>query len=192
MGIVFADRSREKWGDYARCALISFSDLRVTFENDCPDVLRPLIEEKCRAYQRMVGQQFPYSTTQTITMGYALPEIRRQCIDTRSPEYWRAEKELVSNNGYAFSDLEKWVNGLGDGRAAPHGNEGGTIMYDPTGQKPSYRRVSADECIEAAISEGHLSRYPTYIQEALNTEEEISLGADLKEPAPPEEDAPSP
>ncbi|KXV06801.1 hypothetical protein AD930_06800 [Acetobacter malorum] len=172
--------------------MISFSDLKVTIEKDCPDALRPLIEEKSLAYQRMVGQQFPYSSTQTITMGYDLPDVRRQNTDPRSPEHWRAENELVRNNGYAFTDLEKWVNGLGDGRAAPHGDEGGTIMYDPTGQKPAYRRVSAVECIDAAISEGHFSRYPDYIQEALPTEALQPLDADLDEPELPEDDAPSP
>lgn len=72
-GIVYADRQREKAGDYARCAFLGFADLVLTIEPDCPDALRLQITEDAAAIQRRRGEAFQVSTAgQTVTLGHAL------------------------------------------------------------------------------------------------------------------------
>jgi len=74
-GVGYADRTREKNGDYARLAIIFFSDLRAEIEPDCPADLREQIVEHMATIQARRGEQFQISTSgQTITLGYNLPE----------------------------------------------------------------------------------------------------------------------
>ena len=69
-GISWADRGREKHGDYARLAFMPYATLEATIEPDCPKALRPMIEAAIEAFQARRGQEFPISTCgQTVLLG---------------------------------------------------------------------------------------------------------------------------
>lgn len=71
-GISYADRCREKHGDYARLAFLSYATLELRVEDDCPAELRPLIEADAAAIQAKRGQLFQISTSgQTVLLGQA-------------------------------------------------------------------------------------------------------------------------
>ncbi len=75
-GIGYADRKREKHGDWARLAILFYSDLRAEFEPDCPPPLRQQIAKHMAAIQARRGEQYQISSSgQTITLGHALPDI---------------------------------------------------------------------------------------------------------------------
>lgn len=72
-GIGYADRTRERNGDYQVLAHLFYSDLRTEIEDDCPADLRALIETHMASIKLRQGQQYQVSTSgQTITLGYAL------------------------------------------------------------------------------------------------------------------------
>ncbi|KKM17106.1 hypothetical protein LCGC14_1679090 [marine sediment metagenome] len=69
-GIVYADKSREKDGDYARCAFLSFSTLELQWEEDCPGDLRAEIERDAERIQSMRGQPYPIDASgNTVILG---------------------------------------------------------------------------------------------------------------------------
>lgn len=69
-GIGYADRAREKHGDWARLAFLSFSTLELVIEKDCPAALRADIEANAAKIQARRGEQYQVSTCgQTITLG---------------------------------------------------------------------------------------------------------------------------
>ena len=69
-GIVYADKSREKDGDYARCAFLSFSTLELQWEKDCPGDLRAEIERDAARIQSMRGQPYPIDASgNTVILG---------------------------------------------------------------------------------------------------------------------------
>ncbi|MAM39519.1 MAG: hypothetical protein CL949_13690 [Erythrobacter sp.] len=75
-GICYADRKREKHGDWARLAILFYSDLRAEFEPDCPPALRQQIAEHMATIQARRGEQYQISGSgQTIKLGYALPDV---------------------------------------------------------------------------------------------------------------------
>lgn len=75
-GIVYADRQREKGGDYARLAFLPFSTLELEFATDCPPELAAQIELDAERIQVRVGQDFKVSTCgQTVVLGWA------KCVD---------------------------------------------------------------------------------------------------------------
>lgn len=70
-GIVYADRHRERGGDYARLAFLSFGTLKLEIEKDCPEELRPRIVADAERIQARKGERFQISTSgQTITLGF--------------------------------------------------------------------------------------------------------------------------
>lgn len=70
-GIVYADRCREKGGDYARLAFLPFDTLELEFATDCPGALKTLIEQDAARIQAQIGQEFQVSTCgQTVLLGY--------------------------------------------------------------------------------------------------------------------------
>ena len=76
-GIGYADRTQERHGDWKRLAILFFSDLRAEIEPDCPVDLERQIRAHMATIQARRGESFQISTAgQTITLGYALPEIR--------------------------------------------------------------------------------------------------------------------
>ena len=69
-GISYADRSREKHGDYARCAFLPFRSLVLEVESDCPKALRALIEADAARIQARRGELFEVSASgQTVRLG---------------------------------------------------------------------------------------------------------------------------
>jgi len=72
-GIVYADRAREKGGDYARLAFLPYDTLVLDVRADCPAALRTLIEADAAVIQAQRGQPFQVSTVgQTVLLGRAL------------------------------------------------------------------------------------------------------------------------
>lgn len=71
-GIVYADRKREKGGDYARCAFLPFSSLELQIERDCPKELRDEIIKDAAAIQARKGERFAISSCgQSVILGGA-------------------------------------------------------------------------------------------------------------------------
>jgi hypothetical protein len=69
-GISYADRSREKHGDYARCAFLSFGSLKLDVEPDCPKSLLGLIKRDAAKVQAKRGEQYVVSGSgQTVLLG---------------------------------------------------------------------------------------------------------------------------
>ena len=70
-GIVYADRSREKHGDYARCGFLPFSTLALEIEPDCPKALQALIKADAARIQARRGQSYQVSSSgQTVILGH--------------------------------------------------------------------------------------------------------------------------
>lgn len=70
-GIVYADRKRERCGDYARLAFLSFGTLTLEIAQDCPAALRQQIVADAARIRARKGEQFQISTSgQTITLGW--------------------------------------------------------------------------------------------------------------------------
>jgi hypothetical protein len=75
-GIVYADRKREKAGDYARCAFLAYATLKLDIEPDCPAALRALIVADAAKIQARAGELFQVSTSgQSVRLGGALSQV---------------------------------------------------------------------------------------------------------------------
>lgn len=61
-GIVYADRGREKGGDYARLGFLSYRTLVLDIEADCPPAMRQLIELDAKEIQDKKGELYQVST----------------------------------------------------------------------------------------------------------------------------------
>jgi hypothetical protein len=71
-GISYADRQREKAGDYARLAFLDFAKLQLTIEPDAPADLAAEIRADAAAIQAQRGTLYQVSTSgQTIRLGFA-------------------------------------------------------------------------------------------------------------------------
>ena len=71
-GISYADRTRERDGDYVRLAFLRFATLVLTVEADCPAGLRARIEADARRMEMLRGQDYPVSSCgQTVRLGNA-------------------------------------------------------------------------------------------------------------------------
>lgn len=69
-GIVYADKKRERGGDYARLAFLSFDTLELKIESDCPKALRQQIIDDAARIQACKGQPYQISTAgQTVLLG---------------------------------------------------------------------------------------------------------------------------
>src|SRR3546814_1593750 len=85
-GIVYADRTRQKGGDYARLAFLPYDTLELEFSTDCPPELKKLIERDAEKIQSRAGQEFRVSTVgQTVLLGSGLLQTEsapstRQCM----------------------------------------------------------------------------------------------------------------
>jgi len=69
-GISYADRHRQKGGDYARLAFLPYDSLELKIEADCPPELRKQIEDDAATIQARRGDLFQVSWAgQTVTLG---------------------------------------------------------------------------------------------------------------------------
>lgn len=72
-GIRYADRHREKNGDYAHLAYLPFGSLELDIYDDCPKDLRGEIVKHAKCIQDRKGQEYRISTAgQTVTLGWQL------------------------------------------------------------------------------------------------------------------------
>lgn len=72
-GLVYADRHREKCGDYVRLGFLSYRTLVLDLEPDCPPDLRIEIEYDTAKLQARKGEHFEVSTSgQTVLLGESL------------------------------------------------------------------------------------------------------------------------
>ena len=109
-GISYADTSREKHGDYARCAFLSFSTLRLEFEPDCPAALRREIEQHAKTIQAKRGEAYPIdSSGHTIILGRS-PGAReaRGVVPKRTTETARRRP----SDSHKYYIVEQMQNGL--------------------------------------------------------------------------------
>jgi hypothetical protein len=69
-GIVYADRTVEIDGDYARLAFLPYSTLELEFSPTCPTELKQEIADSAAHIQAKSGQPFQISTCgQTVLLG---------------------------------------------------------------------------------------------------------------------------
>lgn len=59
--LVYADKGREKHGDYARLASLDYATLTLTYAPDCPTYWRPIIAEDAKRVQARRGEDFSVS-----------------------------------------------------------------------------------------------------------------------------------
>lgn len=72
-GISYADRSRERDGDYVRVAFLPYGTLVLEVERDCPADLRERIERDARRMEMLRGHDWPVSSCgQTVRLGGAV------------------------------------------------------------------------------------------------------------------------
>lgn len=78
-GISYADRGREKHGDYARCAFLPFGTLELEMEPDCPRELRAEITRHAKRIQARRGEKFETSASgQYVILGSDRDPARRR------------------------------------------------------------------------------------------------------------------
>ncbi len=71
-GISYADRGREKHGDYAPLAFLPYDTLKLQVELDCPPALLALVHEHAATVQARRGQAMCISVAgQTVMLGTA-------------------------------------------------------------------------------------------------------------------------
>jgi len=76
-GMVYADTSRERRGDYVRLAFLSYATLKLDIERDCPADLRKEIVSHAATIQARAGEQLKVSQCgQTVLLGSALSRVR--------------------------------------------------------------------------------------------------------------------
>jgi hypothetical protein len=69
-GLVFADRTIERDGDYKRLAFLPYDTLEIEFEKDCPGKLADEIVAWVKKMNLKKGDEYRISTCgQTITLG---------------------------------------------------------------------------------------------------------------------------
>lgn len=72
-GIIYADRSRERDGDYVQVAFLPYDTLLLKVEADCPADLLERIERDARRMAMLRGQEWPVSSCgQTVRLGDAV------------------------------------------------------------------------------------------------------------------------
>lgn len=72
-GVVYADRTRERHGDYVRLAFLPFDTLALLVEADCPLELRVQIQCSAAHIQARKGEDYQVSTCgQTVRLGSAI------------------------------------------------------------------------------------------------------------------------
>jgi len=120
-GISYADRKREKHGDYAKCAFLDFDTLTLKFYPDCPASLRKEIEQHAATIQARRGEQYPIDASgHTVTLG------GRQAKGVR--EGGGIEDWMIAswNNGDAYRDGA--LQNLADNGFVAYGRKG----WEPT------------------------------------------------------------
>lgn len=181
-GILYSDRSRTKFGDYARCGFIPFSMLKPRIEEDCPEDIRAVIENDANELEKRMGQEYRFSSSgQTATLGYMRPEYlsAQRKVREGKENLWQAFRSVVVANGFDFVHYADFSMKSKFEGTPLVGQEGDWVMYDVTDAgRPAYRAPTAEGCVQEAYGAGHYFMDPA-------PEPEASAPS-------PEEDSPSP
>ena len=107
-GISYADKLRKADGDYGAVGFLSFRELTLAIEPDCPADMRRLIEQDAGAIMARRGCPFEVSTSgQMVKLGWGLPDLG--VPPARGPNEGRQEDApapyLVAYPVRAFLDL---------------------------------------------------------------------------------------
>ena len=70
-GVNYCDKAREHKGDYLLVAILLYSTLELKVYAPRNPLL-PLIREDAAKLQARRGEQYPWSSTQTITLGHSI------------------------------------------------------------------------------------------------------------------------
>lgn len=68
-GFVYADKSRERNGDYWRLGYQSYRTLCLELDADCPAEMRPLVEAHAAQMQARRGEQYRIAGNMTVVLG---------------------------------------------------------------------------------------------------------------------------
>lgn len=79
-GIVYADRAVERDNDYRRLAFLPYDTLQMDYEKDCPDMWRPLLEQKAAEMLARAGQRFALAQNMSITLGSKIINERQENV----------------------------------------------------------------------------------------------------------------
>jgi hypothetical protein len=75
-GVVYADRTVEKQGDYKRLAFLDYATLTLLLEDDCPPDLRSRIVADAATLQLRRGKHLAISWSgRTVLLGSGLPKV---------------------------------------------------------------------------------------------------------------------
>lgn len=182
VGIEYYDRSRPRteYKDtegYARCGCIPFAMLKPWIEDDCPDEIRDIIQEKASELEKRMGQEFRIpSTGETVTLGYMRPEYLSALAQERdkNEKLWQAFRSVVVANGFDFVHYADFSMKSKFEGTPLVGDEGDWVMYDVTDAgRPAYRAPTAQECAHEACSAGHYSMTPDLEADAPSLEDDI-------------------
>lgn len=73
-GFVYADRTRERDGDYVRLAFLPYDTLVLELQPDCPPALADRIRQDAAIMQAKAGEHYRVSTTgATVLLGSRRP-----------------------------------------------------------------------------------------------------------------------
>lgn len=79
-GIVYADREVERDNDYRPLAFLPYDTLQMDYEKDCPDMWRPLLEQKAAEMLARAGQRFALAQNMSITLGSKIINERQENV----------------------------------------------------------------------------------------------------------------
>ncbi|GBQ84723.1 hypothetical protein AA14337_2897 [Acetobacter malorum DSM 14337] len=185
VGIEYYDRSRPRTEfkdaeGYARCGAIPFAMLTPWIEEDCPDEIRGVIQEKASELEKKMGQEFRLpSSGEMVTLGYMRPEYlsAQAQVRDKKEKLWQAFHSVVVENGFDFVHYADFARKSKFEGTPLVGQEGDWVMYDVTDAgRPAYRAPTAEGCVQEAYGAGHYSMDP---------DPEVSTPS-------PEEDSPAP
>lgn len=121
-GIVYADRSREVNGDYARCAFLPFVSLELEVSAQCPPELLGEIRAEAQTIIDRRGQQFEISASgQTIRLG---PPLQAAAA---------AEREAIEGDKITFHEAYNiLLEGVHESSSAVHRDHEGDLSRSNT------------------------------------------------------------
>ena len=105
-GIVYADRSREVDGDYARCAFLPFDTLALDVSPKCPEELRGPIRADAATIIARRGEKFAISASgQTVVLGSKYADVPAAPISTNTTSGKRGSNPL-SYAGHSLATVQ--------------------------------------------------------------------------------------
>lgn len=97
-GFSFADRSRERHGDYVKLARIPYTTLEIEWEKDCPAEFKPLIEAQAADLRSRRGESYPIAGNAYAILGgdqslfAGIPASPADSVEDFLRRYYRPER----------------------------------------------------------------------------------------------------